>query len=43
MDTWVGERFDILSDKKVDIPIMNELNILRDKFFDNLDKKHSRT
>ena len=30
--TWVGERFDILVDKKVDIPIMEDINRLRNNY-----------
>lgn len=37
--TWVGERLDILEDKGLIIPIMNELNKLRNKFFDDLEKR----
>ncbi len=37
--TWVGERFDILEDRGMVIPIMDELNILRNKFFDDFEKK----
>ena len=33
--TWVGERFDILVDKKLDIPIISELNKLRIAYYDN--------
>jgi len=38
--TWVGERLDILEDRGMVIPIMDELNILRNKFFDDFEKKH---
>jgi hypothetical protein len=41
--TWVGERFDILKDdEKIDIPIMDDINDLRNKFFDDLEKKQSK-
>jgi hypothetical protein len=40
--TWVGERFDILEDRGMIIPIMDELNILRNKFFDDFEKKTSK-
>jgi len=35
--TWVGERFDVLEDRGMIIPIMNELNLLRNKFFKNFE------
>jgi len=44
-DVWITlvvERLDILEDKKVDIPIMNEINRLREEFFDNLEKKQNK-
>ena len=40
--TWVGERFDILEDRGMVIPIMDELNILRNRFFDDFEKKTSK-
>ena len=40
--TWVGERFDILEDRGMIIPIMNELNTLRDKFFNEFEKKQTK-
>lgn len=39
--TWIGERLDLLEDRGVDIPIMDEINKLRDKFFDELEKRQS--
>lgn len=39
--TWVGERFEILEDRGMVIPIMNDLNVLRNKFFDDFEKRHS--
>lgn len=39
--TWVGERLDILQDKGIDIPIMKDVDKLRDEFFDYLEKKQS--
>ncbi len=38
--TWVGERLDILEDRGMVIPIMDELNTLRSKFFDDFEKRH---
>ncbi|MBU1201964.1 MAG: hypothetical protein KJ583_00450 [Nanoarchaeota archaeon] len=40
--TWVGERLDILEDRGMIIPIMNDLNVIRNKFFDEFEKKHSK-
>ena len=40
--TWVGERFDILEDRKVDIPIMKDINKLREDFFDELEKRQTK-
>lgn len=39
--TWIGERLDMLTEKGVDIPIMGEVNNLREKFFDDYEKKLS--
>lgn len=39
--TWVGERLDILEEKGMVIPIMKELNALRNKFFDDFEKRYS--
>jgi hypothetical protein len=38
----VGERLDILEDRGMVIPIMDELNKLRNKFFDDFEKKTSK-
>ena len=37
--TWVGERLDILVERGVDIPIMNEVDRLRDVYFDEKEKE----
>jgi hypothetical protein len=34
--TWVGERFDILEERGLSIPIMDELDKLRDDYFSSL-------
>ena len=39
--TWVGERFDLLEEKGLIIPIMNKLNKLRKKYFDDYEKQNS--
>lgn len=40
--TWIGERFDILEEKGIQIPIMDEINQLRDSYFKRLEKNHLR-
>ena len=40
--TWIGERLDILEDRGMEMPIMNDINRLRNKFFDDLEKKQSK-
>jgi hypothetical protein len=37
--TWIGERLDILEERGVVIPIMKKINVLRDKYFKNLEKR----
>ena len=37
--TWVGERLDLLEDKGLEIPIMNEFDKLRNKYFEDLEKR----
>ncbi len=37
--TWVGERFDLLEERGIAIPIMDEINKLRIKFYNDLEKK----
>jgi len=41
--TWVGERLDILSERGVDIPIMNEVDKLREEYFERYDKIHHQS
>lgn len=36
--TWVGERFDLLEERGLTIPIMTEINKLRDPFFGEWEK-----
>lgn len=40
--TWVGERLDILEDRNLDIPIMKDIDKLRDEYFDDLEKRQSK-
>jgi hypothetical protein len=40
--TWIGERLDLLEDRGLNIPIMKEINILREKYFDDLEKRQAR-
>lgn len=37
--TWVGERLDLLDEKGLSIPIMPEINKLREDYFKEFDKK----
>ena len=39
--TWIGERLDLLEDRGIEIPIMNEVNELRDKYYYDLERKQS--
>src|SRR3989338_11329072 len=41
--TWVGERLDILSERGVDLPIMNEVDKLREEYFERYDKIHHQS
>ena len=36
--TWVGERLDLLEDKGLNIPVMKEINQLREKYFEEYEK-----
>jgi len=36
--TWVGERLDILEEKGINIPVMKEINQLREKYFKEYEK-----
>ncbi|MBI5389292.1 hypothetical protein HZB01_02840 [Candidatus Woesearchaeota archaeon] len=38
--TWVGERLDILEERGLEIPIMGEVNILREAYFEDYEKRH---
>lgn len=40
--TWVGERLDLLEDRGMVIPILDEVDTLRDRFFDEFEKEHSQ-
>ncbi len=39
--TWIGERLDLLEERGVIIPIMNEINKLRERYFNELEKRGS--
>lgn len=39
--TWVAERLDLLVERGLDIPIMKEIDKIREKFLDDYEKKHS--
>lgn len=36
--TWIGERFDILLERGLEIPIMGEINKLREDYFNELER-----
>jgi len=38
--TWVGERLDILEENGLEIPIMNDIDKLREEYFNDYEKKH---
>jgi len=36
--TWIGERFDILQERNINVLIIDEINKLRKEYFENIDK-----
>ena len=40
--TWVGERLDLLAERGVDIPIMKQVDKLREKYFKRYEKNHKK-
>lgn len=36
--TWIGERLDVLTDEGINIPIMEDINKLRDRYFEQFEK-----
>lgn len=40
--TWVGERLDLLEEKGINIPIMKDINKLRDEYFYQLERKYQK-
>jgi len=38
--TWIGERLDLLAERGVDIPIMKQVDKLREKYFKRYEKNH---
>ncbi len=38
--TYIGERLDLLEDRNLVIPIMNEINKLREEYFDAYERRH---
>ena len=40
--TWVGERLDLLAERGVDIPIMKEVDNLRETYFKNYERAHNK-
>jgi len=41
--TWIGERLDILEEQGLNIPIMNEIDKLREKYYDKLEKRQKQS
>ena len=39
--TWIGERLDLLVEKGLNIPVMNQIDKLRDTYFEELERKVS--
>ncbi len=40
--TWVGEKLDLLAERGVDIPIMNQVDKLREEYFERYEKNHNK-
>ncbi|MBN2141953.1 hypothetical protein JW711_01360 [Candidatus Woesearchaeota archaeon] len=40
--TWIGERLDLLEKQGLNIPIMKEVDVLREKYFDDLEKRQRK-
>jgi len=40
--TWIGERLDILEDEGINIPIIKEINELRDNYFKQIEKNSNK-
>ena len=40
--TWIGERLDVLEERGLEIPIIKEVDKLREEYFDMLDKSKGR-
>ena len=41
--TWIGERLDILSERGLEIPIMRQMDMLREEYFDDFEKRHRKS
>ncbi|MBI5002699.1 hypothetical protein HZC31_04905 [Candidatus Woesearchaeota archaeon] len=41
--TWIGERLDILSERGLEIPIMSEMDTLREEYMDDFEKRHKES
>ncbi len=39
--TWIGERLDILEERGLEMPIMRQMDILREEYFDEYERKKS--
>lgn len=40
--TYIGERLDIIEEKGLEVPIMKEIDKLREEYLNNLEKKYSK-
>src|SRR3989338_465606 len=40
--TWIGERLDILVEKGLNIPIMKQVDLLREEYFEELERKSGK-
>ncbi len=38
--TWIGERLDLLEERGLEMPIMSEINKMRNKYLNDCEKKH---
>ncbi|MEK6867857.1 MAG: DUF6036 family nucleotidyltransferase [Nanoarchaeota archaeon] len=39
--TWIGERLDILAERGLEIPIMRDMDKLREEYLDDFEKRHT--
>ncbi|MFH1100611.1 MAG: hypothetical protein V1726_01045 [Methanobacteriota archaeon] len=39
--TWIGERLDLLIEKGLNIPVMDQIDALREKYFEDIERRYS--